>query len=200
MDIQLIETIKCLDGELSNLHWHNIRFNRARKEYLGLHTKINLANFVKVPSSFKKGLYRCRVTYSKAIDNIEYFPHEFREVNRLKLIEEDKIDYRYKYADRQKLNWLYEQRQNCDDILIVKNGCISDSLTANTLFFDGKHWWTPDTPLLEGTQRAHLISEKKIDVCRITPQNLSNYQKVGLINAMWNFENMPVIDVDQIKR
>lgn len=199
MDIQLLETIKCLDGQLLNLQWHNIRFNNARKEYFKLHTKINLANFIKVPSSFKKGLFRCRITYSKTIDTVEYIPHKAREINRLRLIEEDKIDYSFKYSDRQKLNWLFDQRQNCDDILIVKNGCITDSLTANPIFFDGEKWWTPNTPLLAGTQRARLLSEKKIEECHITPKNFSNYKKVGLINAMWDFENMPVMDIGQIE-
>lgn len=198
MDIQLFETIKCLDGQLSNLQWHNIRFNHARKAYFGLHTNMNLANFVKVPSSSKKGLFRCRVTYSKAIDTVEYIPHKYRTVNRIKLVEENEIDYQFKYADRQKLNWLFEQRGNCDDILIVKNGCITDSSYANTVFFDGEMWWTPDTPLLPGTQRARLIAEHKISTRRITPENLSNYKIMGLINAMWDLNNMPIIKIDDI--
>jgi 4-amino-4-deoxychorismate lyase len=161
---------------------------------------MNLANFVKVPSSFKKGLFRCRVTYSKSIDKIEFIPHEYRTVESLKLVEDNEIDYSYKYSDRENLNRLYEKRGACDDILIVKNGCITDSLTANPIFYDGAIWWTPDTPLLPGTQRAMLIEEGKIMVCRITTKNLHKYQKVGLINALQDMKNMPVIPLENIQK
>ncbi|MBN1984735.1 MAG: hypothetical protein JW761_00460, partial [Prolixibacteraceae bacterium] len=60
-------------------------------------------------------------------------------------------------------------------------------------------WWTPDTPLLEGTQRERLLKQGKIRVCRITPENLSKYIKVGLINAMQDLENMPRIAMENIK-
>ncbi len=92
---QLLETIKCSDGQLYNLQWHNARFNQARKEYFGLNTKMSLANFIKVPSSFKKGLFRCRITYSKTIDKVEYIEHQNRKVESLKLVECNEIDYHF---------------------------------------------------------------------------------------------------------
>ncbi|MCY1719321.1 aminotransferase class IV [Prolixibacteraceae bacterium Z1-6] len=199
MSIKLLETIKCQDGKLLNIKWHNLRFNHARQEYFGLQTKMNLVNFIKVPSGAKKGLFRCRITYSKAIDKLEFIPHEHKTINRLKLVEDNQIDYHFKYADRNRLNELYDKRGECDDILIVKNGCITDSFTANPIFFDGVYWWSPDTPLLPGTQRARLIAEHKISVCRITPNDLSKYEKIGLINAMWDMENMPVMEVTAIQ-
>lgn len=196
--MELLETVKCLNGKLYNLEWHNLRFNQARKIYLGLSTKMNLGNFVKVPNSFKKGLYRCRINYSKTIDVVEFIPHEYKEVHSLKLVEDNEIDYAFKFSNRQKLDSLFELRGDCDDILIVKNACITDSSTANPIFFDGAKWWTPDTPLLEGTQRARLISEGLLSVCRITPNDLTKYEKVGLINAMWDMAKMPVIDTKNI--
>lgn len=198
MSLQLLESIKCLDGQLSNLKWHNLRFNCARKEHFGLNTKMNLINFIRVPSSSKRGLYKCRVTYSKAIDQIEFIPHQYKKVESLKLVEDNEIDYHLKFADRNKLNDLFEKRAGCDDILIVKNGCISDSFAANAIFFDGEQWWTPDTPLLAGTQRNCLISEHKIGVCQITINDLDKYNKIGLINALQNMEDMPVIDIKNL--
>lgn len=198
MGIQLLETIKCLDGKLSNLQWHTKRFNHARTECFGLHTKMNLVNFIKVPTSSKKGLFRCRITYSKTIDSLEFIPHQTKEINSLKLIEDNEIDYHFKYANRKRLTELFEKRGECDDILIVKNGCITDSFIANPIFFDGEKWWTPDTPLLLGTQRMRLIAEGIISVCKITPSDLSKYKKVGLINAFQDFENMPVINTNNI--
>lgn len=195
---QLLETIKCNNGKLFNLAFHQARFDVARKNFFALSEKICLRDQIEIPANCKKGLFRCRVIYSEKIEKIEFLPHKFREIKSLKLIEDNEIDYRFKYSNRERLDELFEKRGNCDDILIVKNGLITDSFTANPVFFDGKRWWTPDTPLLPGTQRARLIEEKKLSICRITVNNLSKYKKVGLINAMQNFEDMPVIDIKNI--
>lgn len=196
---QLLETIKCKDGKLFNLPWHTLRFNQARKEYFGLSTKMNLSNFIKIPVNSKKGLFRCRITYSRTIETMEFIPHQFKKVESLRLIEDNNIDYQFKYSDRNNLKELYEKRGDCDDILIVKNGFITDSYMANPIFYDGDKWWTSSTPLLHGTQRAKLISEGKITECRITTKDLSKYEKVGLINAMWDMESMPQISIENIQ-
>lgn len=194
----LLETIKCLDGQLHNLDFHQSRFTLARKQLFSDTETISLSEIIQIPEGAKSGLFRCRVIHGEKIEKIEFVPHEYRPVKSLKLVEDNTIDYRYKYTDREQLSQLFEQRGNCDDILIVKNGCISDSYTANPVFWNGTVWWTPDTPLLPGTQRARLIAEGKINVCRITPADLINYSKVGLINAMQDLENMPVIEVENV--
>ncbi len=198
MSLLLIETIKCTDGKLCNLEFHQQRFDTARNECFENAPFISLEKSIAIPESAQNGLFRCRVLYSKAIEKIEFLPHVFRKVENLKLIEDNEIDYHLKFADRNRLNLLFKQRENCDDILIVKNGNITDSFTANPLFFDGTSWWTPDTPLLPGTQRARLLNEGKIRACRITAADLSNYFKVGLINALQDLENMPVVDISLI--
>jgi len=194
----LIETIKCLDGRLFNLNFHQTRFNIARKEYFSISEVISLQKAIKIPEEYKQGLFRCRVLYSAEIEKIEFLPHQYRNVESLKLVADNEIDYHLKYADREQLNQLFEQRDDCDDILIVKNNSITDSYSANPVFWDGKNWWTPDTPLLPGTQRARLIEEGEIKVCRITSSELKKYTKVGLINAMQDLESMPIIEVEKI--
>lgn len=195
---QLLETIKCKDGKLFNLEFHQARFDQARKIFFKNNDKILLSEAIEITKEFKTGLFRCRIVYTNTINKIEFIAHHLRKVKSLKIVEDNKIDYRFKYSDRKRLNELYKKRNDCDDILILKNGYISDSFTANPVFFDGKEWWTPDTPLLPGTQRARLINENKIFVCRIMRKDLSKYQKVGLINAMWNLEEMPEISIDNI--
>jgi 4-amino-4-deoxychorismate lyase len=196
---QFLETIKCNDEQLFNLRYHQNRLNLARKENFGITDEINLEELIKIPKEYKTGLFRCRVIYSKTIEKIEFLHHKYRQVNSLKLVEDNQIDYRYKFANRHYLEKLFARRGNCDDILIVKNGCITDSFTANVIFYNGHRWWTPDTPLLPGTQRAKLIDEGKISVCRITPFDLTKYQKVGLINAMQDLDKMPVIGIDKVQ-
>lgn len=195
----LIETIRCFNGELPNLPYHQSRFNLVRKNFLCCTDTVLLKDHIQVPEECKTGLYKCRVLYSEQIERIEFLPHEYRTIQCLQVVKEDAIDYAYKYADRKKLSELFSLRGKCDDILIVKNNCITDSYTANVVFFDGNGWWTPDTPLLSGTQRARLISEGQLKVCRITPDDLEKYSKVGLINAMQDLENMPVFNVENIR-
>jgi 4-amino-4-deoxychorismate lyase len=197
---QLLETIKCNDGKLFNMEFHQARFEKTQKEYLGISSRIKLTEKIIIPEFAKHGLFRCRVTYSKQIDSIEFLPYQFRKINSLKLVEANEIDYRYKFYDREKLNQLFEKRDNCDDIIIIKNGCATDSFVANLVLFDGKKWWTPDTPLLPGTQRAKLLQNKTIHKCQITISDLSKYKKVGLINALNDFEEMQIVSSENIFR
>lgn len=195
---RLFESIKCLNGKFYNLDWHNERLNRSRKICFSVSDKINLEEVLILPEMATTGMFRCRVTYSEKIEKTEFIPHQFREIISLKLVTDNQINYSYKYSDRQNLEELFSKRENCDDILIVKNGCITDSSTANVLFFDGKEWWTPDTPLLEGTQRARMLASGEIKSCRITPNDLSKFETAALINAMWDFQNMPKINTSEI--
>jgi 4-amino-4-deoxychorismate lyase len=195
---QLLETIKCMNGKLVNLRYHQSRLNLARRAHFRPCAEISLADSIRVPEEFRSGLFRCRVIYSKEIEKIEFIPHTYRPVRSLKMVENNQIDYRYKYTARQTLEHLYGLRENCDDILIVKNGFVTDSFIANVVFSDGRKWWTPDTPLLPGTQRARLIHEKKIHVCPITPDSLRSYDKAGLINALQNLDEMPEIEMKNI--
>jgi 4-amino-4-deoxychorismate lyase len=194
----LIETIKCRDGKLYNMEFHQARFDLARKNYFSCSDKISIAEIIHIPKEFQTGLFRCRITYSEKIDKIEFLPHKYREIKSLKLVEDDTIDYQYKFSNRTRLNELFEKRGNCDDILIIKNGCVTDSFTANPIFFDSEKWWTSDTPLLPGTQRARLILEGRISVCKIILEDLSKYTKVGLINALQDFDEMPVINMKRV--
>lgn len=190
--MELLETIKCFNGKLSNIEKHNERFNRSRKKCFGADNEIHLQEVIQIPEDAKTGLFRCRIIYSREIEKIEFVSHNFREINSLKLVEDNQIEYDFKFADRKALDNLFAKRGDCDDILIVKNGVVSDSYTANIVFFDGTKWWTPEMPLLTGTQRSRLLAEGKIFECSITPDDISKYTFVGLINAMWNLGELKI--------
>lgn len=194
----LIESIKLENGRLANLNYHNRRMENALKNYFGINRHIELGKTIIIPDDKIEGLYRCRIIYAPEIIKTEFIPHTFRELSSLKLIESNDIEYGYKFSDRSGLETLFARRGDCDDILIVKNGTITDSFTANPVFFDGQQWWATDTPLLAGTQRARLLDEHKIGQCRITSDDLRKYSHVGLINIFWDLENMPVIGINHI--
>jgi 4-amino-4-deoxychorismate lyase len=81
---------------------------------------------------------------------------------------------------------------------MVKNGLVSDTSYCNILFYDGAEWLTPEVPLLAGTQRQHLLDLGKIKTEKITPNDLHNYHKFMLINAMLEFDENRVGDVRRI--
>lgn len=181
MNKKYLETIKALDGELYHLDYHQERLNRT----LGSIDTHNLHNLLNPP---KNGLYRCRVSYNSASLNVEYLPYAKRQIKSLKIIVDDAICYDKKYEDRVELNRLYEQRESCDDILIVKNGLVSDTSIANIAFYDGQFWQTPHSPLLPGTTRARLLVTKKIYEKEIKVEDIYKYKKVALMNAMIDFD------------
>ena len=193
----LLETIKLEDGKLANLSFHQLRFDEARRK-LFHKDPISLEHEIAIPEQAKSGLFRCRITYAEKIEKIEFLPYQFREIKLLKLVHDDEINYQYKYADRERLSYLFSLRGECDDIIIIKNGKATDSYTGNLLFADGETWFTPRNPLLKGTQRHRLLESGLIVEKTITEEDIHSYEKVGIINAFYTLETMPVIKPEGI--
>ena len=185
----MLETIKIENGKLCNIFFHNLRFNNSRKELFGCRDFIKLENILKVPSEQRLGLYKCRLIYSDTVKKPEFLPYHKRKIKNLKLVVCDSIEYNYKYENRECLNELLELKQNCDDILLVKNKRITDTSFSNVVFSDGKKWITPSTPLLKGTKREKLLSDGKIVQDEIKVNDLKYFQKAALINSMLDLED-----------
>jgi 4-amino-4-deoxychorismate lyase len=88
-------------------------------------------------------------------------------------------------------------RDDCDDILIVKKGNITDSSYSNIVFRRGKNWYTPWSALLKGTMRQNLIDNNKIFQEQIELEDIESFKSFKLINAMLEFDG-PEIDVSNI--
>ena len=195
---RLLETIKCIDGKLQNLNYHQQRVEKSVAEIYRSGIVIDLANEISIPGFAKNGLYKCRLVYSNVIEKADFSAYQFRQIKSLKVVEANKIDYHLKFENRLELEQLFSKRGDCDDIIIVKNGLVTDSFAANLVFFDGTTWWTPNSPLLPGTQRKRLLDTEKISEQTIRIKDLHNFQKAGLINAFNSIEEMPLIDVADI--
>lgn len=188
--MQLLESVRFENNEFSNLAYHQERMNRSRFELLNLSDEIDLVSRLKEHSlSLKSGLYKCRVIYDSMIRKVEFVPYQKPKIESLKLIVCDSIDYGYKFTDRAIINNLFSQKEAADDIIILKDGFVTDSSTANLLFYDGSNWYTPSKPLLPGTQRANLLDRSKIILTDIVPSDFIKFEKVRLVNAMLRFED-----------
>lgn len=194
-----IETIRLTDGQLFNLRFHNKRLNDARNTHFGEKEAWDLTQIIRVPENVKEGLFKCRVTYGERIEKIEFEPYKPRLVQRLRLVNNNTIEYNFKYQNRTFLNELFSQRGEADDVLIIKNGFVTDTSYANIVFWNGQQWITPDTFLLAGTQRAQLLEEGKIFEQKIRAQDLPKYSHARLINSMLDFETTPSILIENIQ-
>lgn len=192
---RLYETIKVVDGIAKHLQYHNARLNESRRKLFGMGDEVDLGNLILVPENVQSGLFKCRITYTREIEKIEFEKYLPRNIRSLKLVEANDIDYSLKYADRKRLMDLFEKRGKADDVLIVKNGMITDASIANIVFWDGAGWVTPLHSLLNGTTRSRLIAEGKISVQPIKPSDLNQFVKAKLINAMLDIDDDYNLDI-----
>lgn len=194
----LFETICIRNGRAENLPWHQERLDDSYRAIYARRPEFRLAEVIRIPVEAGTGLFRCRIDYDKEIASIIFQPYEPASINRIRLIEDNAIEYTYKYSDRSGIDRLYTQRGSCDDVLIVKNGYITDTSAANIVFRDGKRWVTPAEPLLRGTNRARLIDSGILEVRKIKPVDLQYFSEARLINAMRELSESATIRIQNI--
>ena len=85
---------------------------------------------------------------------------------------------------------MLEKRDSCDEVIIVKNGIVTDTTIANIAIFYENLWITSTNCLLNGTTKARLIEEKKLIQKDITLEMLKKSTKIALMNAMIGFDEI----------
>jgi len=178
-----LETILAEEGKLPHLPWHQQRLEKTLRRH-GIAVVYELSELLMPPA---EGQWRCRVVYDKYGVEIEYLSYKPRVVTTLRAVEADEIDYRDKTTERGILNTLYAQRGSADDILIVRDGLITDTTVANVACLIGGRWLTPAKPLLEGTARARLLSEGLLTEADITLEAARQAEKIAVMNALSGF-------------
>lgn len=195
---RLFESIRLENGKFQNLESHAERIARSSREILGVDRGQELMDALSDAARPTDGLYKARLQYDAADETISYSPYQIKPVSSLKVVMDDHIDYSHKYTDRKRLEELHAHRGNCDDVLIVKNGFITDSSYSNLLFLSGEKWVTPTTCLLPGVMRQSLLNAKKIEAREIRLTDLPTFTKIKLINAMIGMSGAE-IDIHKIE-
>jgi len=193
---QLFETIRIIGREPQNLALHEERMNRSRRQLFGNNDLLKLSDYITVPDADKDSITRCRVIYDKSVSSIEFSPYIPANIKTLKTVNAGTLTYDHKYLDRSRLTALIDKR-TADDILIIKDGCVTDVSYANIVFTDGERWITPDTPLLHGTMRELLLRKGVIKMNKITINDIPLFTHFKLINAMLGFD-APLLPVTNI--
>lgn len=181
-----------------NLEWHERRMKHACHVIWHIDIPFVLSDVIAVPDEFLTGLVRCKITYGPDIRKTGYEKESRRFIRSLRMVEDNDIDYSLKYADRTPLDSLFTLRGTSDEIIIVKNGLITDTSMSNLVFFDGENWHTPRTPLLKGTCRERLIAAGWLNERDIRPSDLGIFKGCKLVNAMrdpWDESLIPVSEI-----
>lgn len=195
----LFETIRIARGRLWHAAYHTARMNGSRRALFGYADSIDLEKAVTVPAGPGDGVLRCRVDYGEGIDGISITPYVRKNVNTLRMVEGEGLDYAHKYSDRSAIDRLLAGA-GTDDILIVRNGLVTDASYANVAFSDGDGWLTPASPLLAGTTRARLLDEGLIRTAEIRADRIGDYGAVVLMNAMLGIDLDHPVPVERILR
>lgn len=171
--------------------------NKTRLEVFGQPTPLLLNDVfkgIKAPS----GLAKLRFVYDEAgIHDMSCTPYKRKNIHFLRLITANDIDYKYKSVDRSALNQLKEKQGECDEILIIRNNHITDTSYTNVALYDGKQWFTPSTPLLQGTMRQSLLDRGLLQERELLVSDLPNYKQISLFNAMMELGEV-VLPVNKI--
>jgi len=189
----LLESIYLNDGVFRNLSYHEARMKKATFDLYNKKTSIDLLSILQRVEFPAQGLFKTRVIYNSEIQKVEFVPYAIKPVRSLKLIHDNAVIYNHKLLDRSALDRLFAQRGTADDILIIRNGLITDTYYANVIFQKDGKWFTPDSYLLKGTMRQCLLDAGMIRVTRIPVSDLTQFQSARLINSMLGMDGPEIL-------
>ena len=191
--MRFIETIKIENGIAHNLDLHLERASKTCFHHFGVRTVLSFDTIInEIRSSCNEGIYKLRIIYTGKIEHYTIEKYEPKIVKTLKIVDGGNIDYSFKYEDRLALNKLLDLRGDCDDIIIINDGYVTDTSFSNLVFSEGEQLFTPSSFLLNGIKRQELLRDGKIKEKEIKMADINKYSNAFLINSM--------VDFIQIKR
>ncbi|HMQ05982.1 MAG TPA: aminotransferase class IV [Saprospiraceae bacterium] len=181
-----------------NITLHNKRFNYTRTHWFEGIRIYDIRKRIKIPAAFQRGVVKCRVVYSQEIEDIEFSFYELRKIQSIRAVECSHLEYFFKFEDRSGIHQCLEQVETSDEILILRNGRITDTSYCNVAFSKNNLWYTPSNPLLPGVMRRKLIENGKILPENLALDDLRNYTHIALFNALIPFGKLvlPVSSID----
>ena len=194
---QFIESIRVNNRQPENLHFHQLRMNRTLMHY-GKEPYINLHDIFDSKCFDSNTVVKWRIVYNlEQIIDISYTDYSIKTIDSLMLVNLDGRQYDFKFENRDWITSLLNTA-GTDEIIMCADGVVKDASYANIVFFDGANWYTPEDPLLEGTRRAQLLIEGKIQLMDIRLSDLKKFEQVKFINALMSWEESPTFQVERI--
>ncbi len=188
--MNFIESIRVKDGRLCNLGAHVRRSSDALMHHFGINRELpfwELFNSACVGMEGDcMGLYKLRVVYGREVVSVSLVPYKEPVSLSLKIVECNYIDYSYKYEDRLVFADLLQYKGDCDDILIVKDGLVTDTSYGNIVYELDGELFTPASPLLNGTRREFMLKKGLLKERNLQIGALHRSRAFYMINAMLN--------------
>lgn len=196
----LFETIKIKNNQICNPEFHLERVLHSQRNLWQKNDNLEFEKtLMEIEENFLPKLnpdqiYKLKIQYNSDSCDFNITPYNPKKILFLKPVTAKDIDYSYKYTDRSKINALMKNIENQNtDIIIIKNGFVTDSSFANLVFVKSENSFTPKDCLLPGTKRAKYLKEGRITEKRIKFEEIRNFDYVLLINAMLEIEqNHPI--------
>ncbi len=191
-----LESICINDGQPVNLEAHIERMHITALEH-GFRLPVLPTISSVLPSHLTHGKVKWRILYREEIQTMEFLPYKPKTVQSLRLVEGNP-DYAFKYADRSALEELLVQKGDCDEILIIREGLVTDTSYSNVVLQQGDQFYTPTSFLLNGTRRQQLLRNGSIKERVIRATDLHRYDHLLLINALLNLNESSSIPIHNI--
>lgn len=195
---RLIESISLREGVIENMQAHRQRIHESLDACFHSQPRWNWDSEIARLSIPSKGWYKLRLVYDQFGVEATFEPYSIRPIASLRIVVGNGIEYEHKFEDRRQLQELFHQRGDCDDVLIIRDGLVTDTSYANIMFRSPSGWVTPTSFLLNGTMRRKLLDSGRITENPIRVEDLSRYSHFRLINALLQ-ENGPESEVSNIR-
>jgi len=191
-----LETV-CIDhGKVQHLRAHTARMQQTAAHFRFTAPALPHLEML-LPPELNERKVKCSIIYHTAIERISFDLYQPKQIRTRKLVAASP-DYACKFADRAVLNNLLLQKGDCDEILICRDGFITDTSYSNVVFQEGSRFFTPRSYLLNGTKRQLLLRSGSISEREISTASLGGYDRVYLINAMLDIEDGISLPVSSI--
>jgi 4-amino-4-deoxychorismate lyase len=178
----VFESIAVMDGSYLNVPGHMARMQRTAKALWNIDLPDNYLK-KRLPVFTLDGLYKCRFMYNADGFAIEFRGYNPNYINQLILTEVPHMAYEFKYTDRSEINNYISTLDKGIDVLFTRNGYLMDTSYCNVALLKEGIWYTPETPLLCGTQRAVGIEAGVLQLALIHRDDLSEYECITMFNA-----------------
>lgn len=180
---QFLESILLTDGVFPLLAYHQARVNQTIADHNGI--SLSLLSYIEQTSLPTSGVFKFRIVYDLN-GNAEWqcLPYRQKLITSLQCIDIGEYSYEYKFADRSSIQNFYSQKKTSDDILMIKNGLVTDTSYGNVACYDNGTWTVPKASLLSGCRRQYLLDTNQIALNNIGIEDLLQFQYISIFNAL----------------
>lgn len=179
----VFESIAVMDGRYLNVAGHMQRMQRTARALWN----VDLPNDYlakRLPVLMNSGLYKCRFSYNSEHYSVELSLYKEKNIEHLVLTEVPEMRYDFKYSDRSEINNYTRELGFGKDVLFTRHGYLMDTSYCNVALLRDGIWYTPETPLLCGTQRAVALEGGILKSASIHQRDLPNFESIMLFNAL----------------